>query len=300
MKKIVILLSTYNGENYLEEQISSLARQVDVDIEIYVRDDGSKDNTLNILDKLGRNGILTWYKGDNLGPALSFMDLVKKAPTADYYAFCDQDDIWDDDKLKVAVDYIKNFDDKHPALYFSNTRLVDKDLNHIKIKTQKPRITLGSALIINPVTGCTLVINRKLLEIIRIFDNRNLGMHDGWIYRVCMALDGSVYFDYDPHISYRQHSNNVIGGKSSLFKKYKRRFRYVVSDRQRIRETAAIQLLNGYADLISSDNLEQIKKVANYRKSFLQKFDLILDKRFRTNSIVYNTSFVIAVLLDAF
>lgn len=300
MNKIVVLMSTYNGEKYIEEQLNSLITQRDVNIQILVRDDGSSDNTIKILDEWQDKGLLTWYSGENLGPALSFMDLVKKAPIADYYAFCDQDDYWDKDKLEVAVEAIKDYDEDSPVLYFSNKRLVDENLNFIENTKQNPKLTLESALIINPVTGCTLVINRKLLEIINLYDNKNLYMHDGWIYRVCMAVKGKVVFDKTPHISYRQHSNNVIGGRSNLIKKYNRRIRNVVINRNRIRERDAIGLLKGYSDMIDKDHLLQIKKIANYRKSIRNKMSLIFDKNFRTNKFEYNFSFICAVILNSF
>lgn len=300
MKKVAVLMSTYNGERYIEQQLESLSSQVGLEIDILVRDDGSKDNTLSILRAWELKNKLIWYKGENLGPALSFMDLIRNAPQADFYAFCDQDDYWDEDKLKIAVEAIKGFGEDSPSLYFSNKRLVDENLCFIENTKQEPRITFGSALIINPVTGCTLVMNRKLLEIVRTYENRNLYMHDGWVYRVCMALNGNVYFDRTPHISYRQHRDNVIGGKSSIIKRYKRRFNNVIVDRKRIRERDACEIMKGYAHIISSDNLDLLKKIVCYRDSFSQKIKLILDSRFRTNCFEHDLSFVLAVLFDAF
>ena len=116
---IYILLSTYNGEHYLNEQIESLVRQVDVNYKILVRDDGSKDSTHVILNKWQQLGFLTWYRGENIGFAESFMDLVQKAPKADYYAFCDQDDIWLPNKLKAAVEKLELLK-SGPQLYCSN------------------------------------------------------------------------------------------------------------------------------------------------------------------------------------
>lgn len=298
MKKVAVLVSTYNGEKYLEEQIISLTKQIDVDITIYARDDGSKDNTLRILEKWRMNGILEWYQGDNLGPALSFMDLIKNAPIADYYAFCDQDDIWDNDKLKVALEMLESYSQDEPGLYFSNKRLVNEQLETLEITNQNPKLTLGSALIINPVTGCTQVINRKLLEIIKEYDNKNLHMHDGWIYRVCMAVRGNVIFDKNPHILYRQHANNVIGGRSTFSKKINRRIKSAFI-KERIREREAKELIKGYSSIISDENLEIIEKVANYRCSFESKLNLLFDKRIRTNSLEHNISFIIAVLINA-
>ena len=93
-KKVLILLSTYNGERYIKEQIESLLKQENVKVSILVRDDGSTDGTINILNEYQKQGKLKWYTGENLKPAKSFMNLVENAPEYEYYAFCDQDDVW--------------------------------------------------------------------------------------------------------------------------------------------------------------------------------------------------------------
>ena len=89
MEKVIVLLSTYNGGKYLSEQLDSLVAQKGVDVGILVRDDGSTDTTLSILDEWQEKGLLTWYSSGNLGPGKSFMDLLKRAPSGAYYAFCD-------------------------------------------------------------------------------------------------------------------------------------------------------------------------------------------------------------------
>lgn len=300
MKKVQILMSTYNGEKYLDEQIRSLIAQKNVEISILVRDDGSKDSTIKKLNEYKKNGILDWYSGENLKPARSFMNLVNNSPKADYYAFCDQDDVWDTDKLELAVKMLEEFDQTQPSLYFSNTRLVDKDLMPIDTKKKsKPKITIGSSLIINPVTGCTEVFNNSLMDVLRIYDNEKIYMHDSWSYRVCMAIGGNIAFDEDSHISYRQHGNNVIGGKSSFYKKYKRRFKNVFSERSRIRENDAIELLKGYSSLIPEENLVKIKRVALYRKSLKSKLQLLLDRDIKTNKLEHNFSFFCSVLFNS-
>lgn len=118
---VCVLLSTYNGEKYLEEQLNSLIKQEDVELRILVRDDGSKDRTHEILDKWQKRGHINWYEGKNKGAAQSFMDLIYNAPEADYYAFCDQDDVWLPEKLKVAIDKIRESNEAMPCMYISST-----------------------------------------------------------------------------------------------------------------------------------------------------------------------------------
>ena len=130
MNHVVVLLSTYNGERFLEEQLESIVAQKGVKPTIIVRDDGSTDRTREILDKWQEGGRLRWYNGPNMGPARSFLNLLRDSDDADYYAFSDQDDYWLPEKLDVATSKLAPYGDE-PALYFSQTQLVDKDLKEI-------------------------------------------------------------------------------------------------------------------------------------------------------------------------
>ena len=125
MEKIVVLLSTYNGEKYLEEQLDSLASQNGVVIELLVRDDGSTDGTAAILDRWQDEGRLSWYTSANLGPGKSFMHLLQTAGGGGYYAFCDQDDVWLPDKVKRVMEA---FDEGYD-LVLHNAYITDGKLN---------------------------------------------------------------------------------------------------------------------------------------------------------------------------
>lgn len=102
---VTVLMSTYDGENFLRDQIESILNQEDVYVHLIVRDDGSKDRTINILEEYQSRGKLEWYSGKNLGSARSFLNLVSKSPDNEYYAFSDQDDVWFSKKLKRAIGY---------------------------------------------------------------------------------------------------------------------------------------------------------------------------------------------------
>lgn len=94
MNSVTVMISTYNGEKFLKEQIESILSQTNVKVKIFVRDDGSVDGTRNILNDYQNKGKLTWYCGNNLKTARSFLDIVKNVPKDSYYAFSDQDDVW--------------------------------------------------------------------------------------------------------------------------------------------------------------------------------------------------------------
>ena len=129
--RICVMLSSYNGEKYIKEQIDSiLAQKIDGEMILLVRDDGSTDETKQILNEYrSKYNNISWYTGDNLKAAKSFWDLVNSAPDADYYAFCDQDDVWYPDKLVRAINALEK--EAIPALYASNVVVVDQNLNSI-------------------------------------------------------------------------------------------------------------------------------------------------------------------------
>ena len=176
--RIAVLMATYNGEKYLEEQIDSILNQViDTDFELIVRDDGSTDNTINILNSYSQKKLLTFTAEQNQGAARSFITLLKNNSGFDYYAFSDQDDVWNPDKLQRGVKAIENI--QGPALYCSNCELVNADLQNIGRNTHRlhPTYTLESILCLAACAqGCTSVFNKELAVLIQ-----NNPIHDSFI-----------------------------------------------------------------------------------------------------------------------
>ncbi len=121
-KTVIILLSTYNGEKYIEEQLQSIFAQTHwPNCKLFVRDDGSKDGTVSVLKKYEKQGMLALECGENIGFVRSFFWLINNAPVADYYSFADQDDVWNADKVERAVKMLEdaeNDDPQKPQLYF--------------------------------------------------------------------------------------------------------------------------------------------------------------------------------------
>lgn len=269
----MVLMSTYNGSQYIREQLASIYSQKGVSCSLLVRDDGSSDDTCSILDNEKRNGRLTWYSGPNLGPAMSFFDLLKNAPKSDYYAFADQDDVWLDDKLKSAVDKIGH-NGEHPALYFCQTQLVDKNLNHLDSVRINPMLTYGEALAYQFIGGCTMVFNDALRRVLVQYTPNYMRMHDIWIYDVALAVGASVYFDPVPHILYRQHGDNTVGQLDSRAFRWRARM-----DRMRheghIRSRIASELYKGFKDVMLPENRRLTERVVNYRHSLKDKMRLL-------------------------
>lgn len=300
MKKVQILLSTYNGEKYIKDQIESLQKQKGIELSILVRDDGSTDSTTKMLSEWQDEGILKWYQGKNLGPAKSFMNLVCNSSEADYYAFCDQDDVWEEDKVLRAIEKLEKNSSSKPSMYFSKAQLVNENLVPVKNnKYPKRAYTFGEALIKNNCTGCTMVFNRMLLEIIKKYQPSFLTMHDYWIYLVCLSIGGTVIYDEKSYIKYRQHNNNVVGGKRKIIKEYCNKYMMLVN-RCKDRSKLAKELKYGYYSLMPDENRLIIDKVTYYDKSIKYKLKLIFDKNIKTNTLWNNILFIIAVLFEAF
>lgn len=277
--RVLILMSTYNGESFLTEQIESLINQKGVDIDILVRDDGSSDCTLQILDSYKDKLVIE--KGENVGCAESFRWLLNKSydyiETYDYFAFCDQDDLWLPEKLTKACGYLKEMNDNAPSMYCSNLRIVDQNLMGGKLKwnSKEEFITKGQSLVCSMATGCTMVFNRKVIEIFHQYPPRLINIHDLWIMHTCIFL-GSVYYDKDSFILYRQHGKNVIGAKTSFKSKLISRFRslkHLFS--QHCNENEAKELLQTYGELLCESDKKLISMVANYKSSIYARLKLM-------------------------
>lgn len=296
--KVEVLMSAYNGERFIMEQLDSIYAQKGVDVSVLVRDDGSTDGTHRLLDAEQQTGRLRWYAGENLKPAHSFMDLMLHAsPDADLYAFSDQDDVWMEDKLVAAAHSIG--DEEGPALYFCPTRLVDEHLRPLKQVVVHPRLTYGEALILQFVSGCTMVINKPLLSLVNKYSPAYLRMHDYWIYSLTLAIGGKVIYDDEPHINYRQHSHNAVGMSSSWIKQWKERIGRVKAN-EHIRQQTAQQLLIGYGEQMSVQNRQLTQNIVDYRHSLKAKCRLLFSRQLYANSPVINLTSRLALLFNRF
>ena len=224
MAKVCVLLSAYNGEQFIEEQLRSLLQQEQVEVQILVRDDGSTDRTPEILDRWQREEPLRWYGGENLGWAMSFMHLLTHAaPDADYYAFCDQDDIWLPDKLSRAVGMIEQ-QEQGCVLYCSNVTYYRNGREEGLVKPAGLHFDIYTAMVKCLTVGCTMVMDNTLASHIRNHPPHRVSAHDFWVYQVASAI-GTVCYDETSHMLYRQHDHNQIGQKRTWREVWQRRMK---------------------------------------------------------------------------
>jgi glycosyltransferase involved in cell wall biosynthesis len=228
---VAILLCTYNGARFLAEQLDSLEAQTHQNWAVIASDDGSNDNTLEILQQYQGKwpvGKLTIRSGPKKGFCQNFLSLACNSEIrADYYAFCDQDDVWLPEKLEVAVGIIVAKQEyrgiKWPYLYCGRSKYVSSDkkpLGSSPLFGFPP--SFRNALIQSIAGGNTMVFNQKTKDMLERVGLVDVPSHDWWVYQLTSAADGMVYYDKAPQILYRQHSDALIGGNNTVLAKFKR------------------------------------------------------------------------------
>ena len=225
--KVNILMSTYNGQQFLAEQIRSIQDQSYTDWTLFIRDDGSSDNTKEILKDFERQDsrihLIDSDKSDNLGVIKSFHKLVNH-DRADYYFFSDQDDVWLPNKLELSLKEAQNYLADLPLMVYMDLKVVNQDLeimteSMVKSQSHHANTELVQELTENTVTGGVAMINHALAEMWQETDD--ILMHD-WYLALLASTFGNLVFIDQPGELYRQHSDNVLGARtlSKRFKKW--------------------------------------------------------------------------------
>ena len=220
-RTVTILLCTCNGEHYLAEQLDSIEAQEYPHWRVLASDDGSRDNTQDILQTYRRrwsDNRLTFFAGPSQGYVANFLFVTRRAGgSTDYYAWADQDDIWEADKLRRATERLGGVPMKTPALYCTRTRIIDADNN---TKGLSPRFSkppsFANALVQNIASGNTIVFNNAARELLLETGTcTDIVIHDWWLYLIVSGCGGYVFYDPHPTLRYRQHGGNEIGIKNS-------------------------------------------------------------------------------------
>lgn len=285
----VILLATYNGLPWIREQLDSLRAQRDVSFRVLMQDDGSTDGTLRILEETAaadaRFQLLPVRHG-SAGAAGNFCSLMARAE-ADLYFFCDQDDLWEPDKLHLFLEAYKGTDPALPTLLHCDAALIDADgqpLGDSFFRRQgwDPSATsLARLLVQNNVTGCCMMINRALRDLaVRYVQPEKLFMHD-WFLAQTAAAFGQIRFLPRPLVRYRQHGHNVLGASKSgpagralqalkMPEKARERIRLTYRQAEVLRETygaalppAAEKTLRQY---LETESMHKIRRVLTVRR----------------------------------
>jgi glycosyltransferase involved in cell wall biosynthesis len=225
---VVILLCTFNGEGFLAEQLGSIRRQTFKNWTLIASDDGSSDRTRSILQTFKSSyepGKIEIIDGPRRGAAANYLFLACRDDLAsDYYAFCDQDDVWEADHLARAVGILARTHARVPAIYGSRTRLIDgagHEIGFSPLFSRRP--TFRSSLVQSIAGGNTMVFNEKARELLAFCGpDVVVPAHDWWLYQAVSACGGDVFYDACPSVRYRQHAQNVIGANTGVAARLRR------------------------------------------------------------------------------
>ena len=221
-----VALCTYNGEKFISEQLQSIEGQTVLPDELIICDDNSTDKTLENLNIFAKNApfpVRIYHNDESLGVIRNFEKAILLCK-GEYVALSDQDDVWLPDKLEKGIALMKREEEKHtgensPMLVHSDLKVVNQNLELIseslmhmqKIHNENSEQALKTLLVQNYVTGCTVIINKKLKEIATPFPN-GIIMHDWWL-ALLAASEGKIAYLEESTILYRQHGENSVGAK---------------------------------------------------------------------------------------
>ena len=304
MKKIAVLLSTYNGETYIRDQIESILNQkCNIKFDVIVRDDGSKDQTVSILKEYESEKKLRLIEGNNYGAAKSFLWLLKNVNGYDYYAFSDQDDIWYSNKIQEGINIIEKY--VGPTLYFSNAYLVDEKNNSLGrvVHKKNPSFTKESILCISTTAqGCTSIINSDLARFVQEKEiPNNIIMHDTYITSLCSLLNGNIVFDSSPYMDYRIHGNNDIGMPTKeqlgIIGMLKLRLKDIFSQRSISMSKQAKTIYDLYGQVFDEDSKNICLLIMNAEHSFFSRLKLSVSKNLKYESLSMCITYRIKILL---
>lgn len=255
---VCILLSTYNGEEYVRNLLDSVILQDYPDIRILIRDDGSTDRTCDILKEYaGEYRQIEVITGNNIGVVASFFELLRRVPKKDEFAaFCDQDDIWEKDKVSRGINILKSRVTNGAGMYCGRLKIVSESLEIISLSDIPGRgPSFQNALVENIATGCTILLNGEAMKLVlkRLPNPKNVCMHDWWVYQLISAF-GVVVFDDQPRIMYRQHEMNVVGYSSCFELWWSRVTRFFGGGNRRVIRSQAKELLKTFGEFMPLRN----------------------------------------------
>lgn len=298
---VTILLSTYNGEKYLKEQLDSLYNQTYENFKIIVRDDKSTDSSIAILKSYD---LKIMPSRDNLGAKGSFsalLDYAVQNSDAEYFMFCDQDDVWEKDKIEKTVTKMqcleKGYTNK-PLLVHSDLMVVDKDLNIINnsfwsYEKIDPTINSFNRLLIqNTITGCTMMVNRKLAELSNPIPFEVI-MHDSWLGLVASYF-GKISVINESTILYRQHSLNSVGtkgfGVQYILNKLLQKNVLLKNSLQ------AKAFLDRYRDMLDNNTVKMLEDFSTIEsKSFWQRRKILLKHKLLKQGFIRNIGILVKI-----
>ena len=299
MKNITVVMSTFNGSKCVVRQLNSIFNQKDVFVTCLVRDDGSTDSTLDILNSyVPSKGKLIITKGENVGWEHSFMLALKESPDNDYYAFADQDDVWFADKLINGIKKIDEFTENDVAImYHCNKISVTEDMKPLFHQVKRTAIPLNrqNAMVQEYAQGCSIIMNKKAKQLVTSYLPQNRIAHDFWCGLICY-LFGNVIYDNIPQFYHISYGNNA-SGEGHLIGSWLSRFKSFFSGNT-VYYMPYSDLEEGFKRRLTDSDLEFLYRVKTYKKSLKNKLSLLFSINFVRDSFMGTCSLKLAILLN--
>ncbi len=299
---MTLLLSTYNGASFLKEQLDSLCSQTYNEIKIIARDDGSHDSSVDILKSYDIELIRS---NENVGAKESFSLLLEYAlehTKSDYFMFCDQDDVWNEEKVEKTYEKMLALENNYigsPVLIYTDLEIVNENLGTIspsffEYESLSPEYkSLNRLLLQNTITGCTMMLNRKLAELVSPIPKDAI-MHDWWIALVASKF-GKMGYIHESLIKYRQHDKNSIGAKevscASIFMKFYKLFfkneHYLKHEYASL--VQAKEFLELFREKLDEETIKMLQEFISLEsKSFWEKRKILLKYKLLKQGLLRN------------
>ena len=301
---VAVLLCTFNGEKFVEEQINSIVTQTHKNTKIFISDDNSSDNTVNILRELQKRfpqTIKCIFKGPCAGhfSANFFALMTNSQISADFYALCDQYDIWQPKKIEVALDRLLSLKNSKPNVYGSRTELINSfgdTIGFSPLFKKQPRF--ANAVVQNIAGGNTMVFNHKAKL---LFENTLSGVpvlpsHDWTIYQLITGAGGVFFYDPVPRIKYRQHVNNLIGSNQGFYAKLQRLAKLFNGDFKNWND-ANLRFLRINEKFLTKEAVVKVRQFEKLRKHRLYGIEMILRCAIYRQTIFGHIALLLGALL---
>lgn len=303
-KQILVMMSSYNGEKHLQEQIDSILNQkTEHEVHLRIRDDGSKDQTCALIEEyIARYpSQIELIKGENKGYNGSFFYLIQNASGFDYYAISDQDDVWLPEKLQTACNAIDSVGEDIPLLYASISFLVHDDLKPYGTTRKMIRtMSMYNTIIQNICPGHTQVMNNRLMELLRPeLDTSRIYVYDSWIQNIA-NLYGKIVFDNEAHTYYRQYEGNQLGsGAGRAAKLFTSVKRVRTDDGKKYRKQIEYFIEVNQQQLKKNNVYNELERFVSSKRLFQRIMYAFSSKLYR-QSKVESFAFLIAVLMGRY
>ena len=302
-KKVQILLSTYNGEKYLREQLESFIQQtIFSNITVLIRDDGSNDGTINILQEYeAKYNFLVEY-GANIGTTRSYLWLLEHSNNdCEFFAFSDQDDVWLPDKLAKEVAAMKKMSDEYPRLVATQSEIVNERLQHqgFSISTAKG-VSFFNAMVQNVCPGHTQLLDRKLRDIVcKTIHPEDILVVDWWVYLIAAGV-GNVQILPEVTVRHRQHGNNAVGYRTSFLRRFIVRLRRLRSKTAAAMTKQLISFYSCYGQVIRKEYRMEIERFLGHLSSLKSRIQYVMSARFYRQSMIDTAGVKILYILGKY